>query len=179
MLDHRLAASLHTDNRLVSNTTVCREIRMAADGFDFTRKQMKDTVLGAFKSSFFPKDYIFKRNYVRRVMNYYEELEKEYGVPFEKSTTGRPGRNDSFVEHDHHAHRTGRSSLPAGERRPASPSSPPPPGINRTAGGSKPIMEGSDAAAGVMAPSGLGFLEKQLPLLLIVAAFALAMLDKK
>lgn len=96
MLDHRLAASLHTDNRLVSNTTVCREVRMAADGFDLTAKQMKDMILGAFKGSFFPKDYIFKRNYVRRVINYYEALEKEYMV--KDASAGKRHRNDSFAE---------------------------------------------------------------------------------
>jgi adenosine deaminase len=44
MLESRLAASLNTDNRLVSNTTVSREIRIAADAFDLNRKQMKDMV---------------------------------------------------------------------------------------------------------------------------------------
>lgn len=96
MLDHRLAASLHTDNRLVSNTTVCREVRMAADGFDLSPKQMKDMILGAFKGSFFPKDYIFKRNYVRRVMYVNVLTPSNYAATKEGKGGEEGGRDNLF-----------------------------------------------------------------------------------
>lgn len=46
--------TLNTDNRLVSNTNMPKELGLAASTFDLTPKQMKDIVLGGFKRSFFP-----------------------------------------------------------------------------------------------------------------------------
>lgn len=72
--------TLNTDNRLVSNTSMPKELAIAASTFDLTPKQMKDIVLGGFKRSFFPQPYVMKRAYVRKVINYYEKLEEEYGL---------------------------------------------------------------------------------------------------
>ena len=94
MLDHRLSLSLNTDNRLVSHTSVCRELRLACDAFELNPKQMKDIVIGSFKRSFSPKQYVFKRHYVRQVINYYEAMEKRFAIHEQDAD----GRKDSILE---------------------------------------------------------------------------------
>ena len=80
MLDHKLSISFCTDNRLVSHTTVTKEIQLALDNFEITPKQLKNIIVYGFKRSFSFKPYPEKREYVRRVINYYERLEKEFGI---------------------------------------------------------------------------------------------------
>jgi adenosine deaminase len=77
MLDHNLSASICTDNRLVSNTTVSREIQLAVDQLGLTLRELRNLVVAGFKGSFFPGSYGEKRAYVRRVINRYEKLERE------------------------------------------------------------------------------------------------------
>lgn len=95
MLAERLSLTLNTDNRLVSRTTMCRELSLAADAFDLSAKEMKDIAITGFKRSFFPRDYIFKRQYVRQVMDYYDKIEREYGLDKQTRSAGRI-RHDSF-----------------------------------------------------------------------------------
>lgn len=80
MLDHRLSVTFCTDNRLVSNTTVTNEIQLALDNFDITPKQLKNIIVYGFKRSFFHAPYPVKREYVRRVINYYEKIAEKFGV---------------------------------------------------------------------------------------------------
>jgi adenosine deaminase len=80
MREAKLSTTICTDNRLVSQTTVTDELKKAVDAFDITAKELKDIVIYGFKRSFFPKSYIIKRQYVRTIINYYEELEKKYNV---------------------------------------------------------------------------------------------------
>ena len=80
MIDHRLSLSLCTDNRLVSHTTVCKEIEMAVEAFQIEPAVLKDIILYGFKRSFFASSYAQKREYVRKVIDYYEKLEKKFGV---------------------------------------------------------------------------------------------------
>lgn len=81
MLEHSLSVSICTDNRLVSNTTVCKELQLVTDQLPLTRHQFRNLVAAGFKSSFFPGSYIHKRAYVRRVLDRYEKLEKELLKP--------------------------------------------------------------------------------------------------
>ncbi|MFT5586076.1 MAG: adenosine deaminase [Cognaticolwellia sp.] len=74
MLDHKLSATLCTDNRLVSHTTVTREYGIAVQAFDMTPNQLKNTVVYGFKRSFFPGAYREKRAYVRQCMARYETV---------------------------------------------------------------------------------------------------------
>jgi adenosine deaminase len=74
MLDARLSATLCTDNRLVSHTTVSREIRLAVDAFEMDLKMLRNTIIYGFKRSFFPGTYREKRNYVRSVIDYYDAV---------------------------------------------------------------------------------------------------------
>lgn len=80
MLERNMSLSICTDNRLVSETTVTREIELAIEGFDIAPKQLKNIMIYGFKRSFFYRPYPEKRQWVRKITNYYESLEKEYGV---------------------------------------------------------------------------------------------------
>jgi len=78
MVDHGLSVSVSTDNRLVSHTTVCRELQLCADHLTLTDSQFRDLVLAGFKRSFFPGPYAEKRAYVRRAISLYDRLAKHY-----------------------------------------------------------------------------------------------------
>jgi adenosine deaminase len=80
MLTQRIALTLCTDNRLVSNTTVSNEYRLALDNFDISVNRLKDIVADGFKKSFFGQDYVNKRDYAKKCMNYFNEVAKQYGV---------------------------------------------------------------------------------------------------
>jgi len=78
MLEHNLSASICTDNRLVSNTTVSRELALAVDELEVTPRQLRSLIVAGFKGSFFPGTYSEKRAYVRKVIDRYELLERQY-----------------------------------------------------------------------------------------------------
>ncbi|AHC14990.1 adenosine deaminase family protein [Salinispira pacifica] len=80
MLDKKLSVTLCTDNRLVSHTTVTNEIALALDNFSITPGQLKDMIIYGFKRSFYYRDYGNKRSYVRKIINYYEKMEKEFAI---------------------------------------------------------------------------------------------------
>ena len=79
MLDNRISATLCTDNRLISHTTVSAEIRRAITAFSMDESQLRDTVIYGFKRSFFPGEYTDKRRYVRNIINYYDRVMAELG----------------------------------------------------------------------------------------------------
>lgn len=74
MLNEKLSATLCTDNRLVSHTTVTREIKTAVDAFAMTPEQLRQTIIYGFKRSFFPRPYTERRRYVREIINYYDKV---------------------------------------------------------------------------------------------------------
>ncbi len=80
MKDMKLSTTLCTDNRLVSRTSVSRELRLAVDNFALTARELKNIIIYGFKRSFFPKDYRQKRIYVRRVIDYYKTIERKHGI---------------------------------------------------------------------------------------------------
>ena len=43
-------------------------------------KHLKDIVAYGFKKSFYPGDYIDKRNWAKRVMIHFDEIAKKHGV---------------------------------------------------------------------------------------------------
>lgn len=77
MLDHHLSASLCTDNRLVSHTTVTREYQLAVEHFDLDVGQVRNLLVAGFKGAFFPGTYREKRQYVRDAINLIGKLEQE------------------------------------------------------------------------------------------------------
>lgn len=77
MIDYGLSVSICTDNRLVSNTTVSREIELVTDHVGLTRQQLRKLVMAGFKGSFFPGSYNAKRNFVDAVLARYRAVEDE------------------------------------------------------------------------------------------------------
>ncbi|QBL08182.1 adenosine deaminase family protein [Rheinheimera sp. D18] len=80
MLEHRIATVICTDNRLVSNTTVCKEYQLALDNFDIPLKRLKDIVAYGFKKSFFPGSYVEKREYAKRCLEYFDLVAKRHNL---------------------------------------------------------------------------------------------------
>ena len=81
----RCSTTFCTDNRTVSNTTVSGEIELAVRHLGLNAADLKRNLIYGFKRSFFPGTYLEKRRYVRRIIDYYESLEK--ACP---ELTGRP-----------------------------------------------------------------------------------------
>jgi adenosine deaminase len=80
MLESKLSVTFCTDNRLVSHTSVSNEIKLALDNFDITNEQLKNIIIYGFKRSFFYRPYHDKRDYVRKIIDYYEKIENEENV---------------------------------------------------------------------------------------------------
>jgi len=78
MREARLSATFCTDNRTVSDTTVSAEILKAVRAFHISSRELKNFIIYGFKRSFFPGTYIEKREYTRRIIDYYEKIEKRY-----------------------------------------------------------------------------------------------------
>jgi adenosine deaminase len=80
MLENRMATTLCTDNRLVSNTTVTKEYRLAVDNFEVPLKRLKDIVAYGYKKSFYPGSYVQKRQYAKVTMQYFDKVATKHGV---------------------------------------------------------------------------------------------------
>jgi adenosine deaminase len=80
MLDGNLSVAFCTDNRLVSRTSVSLEIQKAVDAFNITSKGLGDLLVYGFKRSFFPGPYLEKREYVRKVIDYRDEVLTRHGL---------------------------------------------------------------------------------------------------
>ena len=78
MVDRGLSVSISTDNRLISHTTVTSELLLCTRHLTLADSQFRDLVLAGFKRSFFPGPYSDKRASVRRAINLYDGLAKEY-----------------------------------------------------------------------------------------------------
>jgi adenosine deaminase len=80
MLAARLSLTFCTDNRLVSHTTVVKELTLALENFGIAPDQLKDIIAYGFKRSFYYHPYSMKRKWVRQVIDYYETLENRFGI---------------------------------------------------------------------------------------------------
>ncbi|MDF3131242.1 adenosine deaminase family protein [Kiritimatiellaeota bacterium B1221] len=74
MIEANLSATICTDNRLVSHTTVTRELQLAAEYFDLNPAQVKNLVVAGFKGAFFRDGYLAKRAYVRQAIDHINRL---------------------------------------------------------------------------------------------------------
>jgi adenosine deaminase len=74
MRKRKLSTTFCTDNRLVSNTTVSREIGRAVDAFDLTAREVRDSLIYGVKRSFFPGSYLEKRQYVRQFIDFADRI---------------------------------------------------------------------------------------------------------
>ena len=77
MMAHRLAVTIGTDNRLVSHTTLSREIALVAEAFSFDLRALRNLVLAGFKSAFFPGSYAEKRLYVAQAATQFDRVVAE------------------------------------------------------------------------------------------------------
>ena len=77
MIDYGLSVSLCTDNRLMSNTTVSREMELVIEGAKLTREEVKRLVIAGFKGSFFHGTFAEKRRFVDAVSTRYDALEAQ------------------------------------------------------------------------------------------------------
>ncbi len=80
MLERKLSVTFCTDNRLVSNTTMCHELELALNNFPIDAHDFKSIIVYGFKRSFFFHPYVEKRCYVRQVINYYDSLARKFGI---------------------------------------------------------------------------------------------------
>lgn len=78
MIDRRLSVTICTDNRLVSNTNVTKELSMIIENFDLNPKQLRDLIIAGFKGSFFYSCYVEQRKFVRLAIDRYDKLAKTY-----------------------------------------------------------------------------------------------------
>ncbi len=78
MLEANLSVSICTDNRLVSRTSVTRELELVCNHLPVTPAILRNIILAGFKGSFFHGPYNEKRALVRQVINRYDALEKQY-----------------------------------------------------------------------------------------------------
>jgi adenosine deaminase len=81
MLAHRLAVVIGTDNRLVSHTTLSREIALVAGTFDLDLRALRNLVLAGFKAAFFPGTYAEKRLYVAQAAAQFERIVADARLP--------------------------------------------------------------------------------------------------
>ena len=81
MIAAGLPVCINTDNRLISNTTVTKEMELLVRNVNLSPKELKNIVIAGFKSGFFPGSYIEKRRFVRKVIDRYNALAKEYDIP--------------------------------------------------------------------------------------------------
>jgi adenosine deaminase len=77
MIDQNLSATLCTDNRLVSHTTVTRELQLAVEHFDLNLGQVRNLLIAGFKGAFFPGSYSEKRQYVRNAIDLIGRVEQD------------------------------------------------------------------------------------------------------
>jgi adenosine deaminase len=74
MRKRRLSTTFCTDNRLVSHTSVSKEIARAVEAFGLTDREVRDILIYGFKRSFFPGTYLEKRAYVREMIDFADGL---------------------------------------------------------------------------------------------------------
>lgn len=86
MVRDRLSVTLCTDNRLVSRTTVTREIEQAVKAFQLDPRTLRNIIFHGFKRSFFPGTYREKRTYVRQIIDYFDKVAAAHNIDL-----SRPG----------------------------------------------------------------------------------------
>jgi adenosine deaminase len=78
MLEKRLSTTFCTDNRTVSNTSVSAEIELAIKHLGLSIGELKRSLIYGFKRGFFPGSYLKKRQYVRKIIDYYDAIEDQH-----------------------------------------------------------------------------------------------------
>jgi adenosine deaminase len=74
MLEAGISVAICTDNMLVSNTTVTKELLLAVKTFGLSQKHIKKLIMYGIKRGFFPGTYLEKKKYIDRCSKYYDFL---------------------------------------------------------------------------------------------------------
>lgn len=74
----RVSTTLCTDNRLMSHTSVTNELMLAVRHLGLDRHDLRSIVIYGFKRSFWPGDYLSKRQYVRQVIDFYDAIDGKH-----------------------------------------------------------------------------------------------------
>ncbi len=90
MLDRRISVAVCTDNRLMSATTVSRELGLAVRHARLTPRELRDIVIHGFKRSFYSGTYAEKRRYVRKVIDQCDGVLAAFGVDTRGEAGGKP-----------------------------------------------------------------------------------------
>lgn len=98
MIKRRLSATICTDNRTVSNTTVTDEVWKAVQTFELTPHELRNIIIYGFKRSFFPGTYLEKRAYVRTVIDYYDARATQELPPEAQHRKNRSKPEDSSLD---------------------------------------------------------------------------------
>lgn len=72
-LKSKIRIALCTDNRAISRTTITDEYASIIDLYNVSESELKRLVIGGFKSSFYPGTYVQKRNYIYKVIDFYND----------------------------------------------------------------------------------------------------------
>ena len=75
--DYGLRVTVNTDNRLVSDTTMTRELEICADHLDFNAEEIRQLIINGFKSVFLPY-----HERVKLLETVVKELNDLYGAPY-------------------------------------------------------------------------------------------------
>ena len=80
MLDRKMSVAICTDNRLVSHTSICKEMRLLVDTKPqkFGYEQIRSCCIYGFKRSFLPIPYVKKREYVRQCRDYFDRVVEKH-----------------------------------------------------------------------------------------------------
>ena len=65
---------------LVSHTTVSDELKLAVAECGVDHRRLRDIVIHGFKRSFFPGSYLEKRAYVRKAIDAYDAVIREFAA---------------------------------------------------------------------------------------------------
>ena len=85
-MDFGLRITLNTDNRLVTDTTITDEYKLACQIFHLTYDEIKRLVVDGFKSAFMP--FRKKREVMQKILLEFDEVSKAHGLKSEISERG-------------------------------------------------------------------------------------------
>ena len=92
-LDFGLRVTINTDNRLITDTTVTKELLLTAKQFDLTVKDVRNVLVGGFKSAFLT--FHDRAQLVRRVQTEMDEIIARFAAKDLAAPNGTPAAKKS------------------------------------------------------------------------------------
>ena len=72
-IKNKFRIALSTDNRAISRVSVTDEYERVINLFNVNERVFKNLCIGGFKAAFFPGSYLKKREYIAKIIDFYEE----------------------------------------------------------------------------------------------------------